>query len=109
MTYRRPPIHPSSYPEGVLGRLMRAFPARTLSEADAQDPIERAPAADASVAAERREPATPKAFLARLDAWLWRRQQQEREAYLSGASDVTELEARMRQLEARRSRSGQPI
>ena len=35
----------------------------------------------------------------RLDRWTYRQQQREREAWLSGAQDVFELEARIRQLE----------
>ena len=35
----------------------------------------------------------------RLDQWLWRQAQREREAYLSGARDIYELEERIRRLE----------
>lgn len=35
----------------------------------------------------------------RLDRWVYRQEQREREAWLSGAQDVFELEARIRQLE----------
>jgi hypothetical protein len=38
-------------------------------------------------------------FLERLDRWFWRQQLREREAYLSGAQDIFELEARIRRLE----------
>jgi hypothetical protein len=35
----------------------------------------------------------------RLDRWFWRQQMRDREAYLSGAQDIFELEERMRRLE----------
>ena len=35
-------------------------------------------------------------WLDRLDGWLWRIHQRDREAYLAGAQDVFELERRMR-------------
>jgi hypothetical protein len=38
-------------------------------------------------------------FLERIDRWFWRRAQREREAYLSGARDIFELEERIRRLE----------
>jgi hypothetical protein len=38
-------------------------------------------------------------FLERLDRWFWRQQLREREAYLSGAQDIFELEDRIRRLE----------
>lgn len=50
-------------------------------------------------------PALPQAakastgLLARLDRWFWRQAQREREAYLAGAHDICDLEARIRRLE----------
>jgi len=41
----------------------------------------------------------PSSFLERLDRWFWRQQVREREAYLSGAQDIFELEERIRRLE----------
>lgn len=41
----------------------------------------------------------PAGWLDRLDRWLWAGHQREVEAYLAGASDVCELEARQRALE----------
>lgn len=38
-------------------------------------------------------------FFARLDRWVWRQAQRERDAYLAGASDIYDLEARIRRLE----------
>jgi hypothetical protein len=38
-------------------------------------------------------------WLARLDHWFWLRQQRDVEAYLAAASDVHDLEARIRRLE----------
>jgi hypothetical protein len=35
----------------------------------------------------------------RLDHWFWRQAQRDREAYLSGARDIYELEDRIRRLE----------
>ncbi|TMG86654.1 MAG: DUF3563 domain-containing protein [Betaproteobacteria bacterium] len=34
-----------------------------------------------------------------MDRWLWRQQLRKREAYLSGAQDIFELEDRIRRLE----------
>ena len=57
-------------------------------------PGKRAPAAG------RAEPAAPSSsFIERLDRWFWRQQLREREAYLSGAQDIFELEDRIRRLE----------
>lgn len=98
----------SSYPEGILGRLIRAFPARTLVEADAE--VTPSFVSEATLdAASVQHGAAGRGWIERLDNWLWRLEQREREAYLAGAGDVTELEARMRALEYRRSRSGYPI
>lgn len=45
-------------------------------------------------------PMTPRAGLwDRLDHWFWRQTQREREAYLAGAQDIYDLEARIRRLE----------
>jgi hypothetical protein len=109
MTYRPPESHRPSYPEGVLGRLMRAFPARTLSEADALEAVVPAPATVTGVVVEQRKSPIPDGLVARLDAWLWRRHRHEREAYLSGARAVAEIEARMRRFEPPRPASGDPI
>ena len=38
-------------------------------------------------------------LIERLDRWFWRQQLREREAYLSGAQDIFELEDRIRRLE----------
>jgi Protein of unknown function (DUF3563) len=35
----------------------------------------------------------------RLDYWFWQQEQRQREAYLAQASDIYDLERRMRQLE----------
>ena len=51
----------------------------------------------------RTQPAKPKApaagLLDRLDHWFWRQEQRQREAYLAQASDIYDLERRMRHLE----------
>jgi hypothetical protein len=98
----------SSYPEGILGRLIRAFPARTLAEADAEV-TPTFVSQTTPVAASLQQNPVRRSWVERFDNWLWRLEQREREAYLAGAGDVTELEARMRALEYRRSRSGYPI
>ena len=87
-----PTPSPSTRVEGLLGRLMRAFPARVLA---AQDLAvgERILTAPATIV-------PPKAgLLARVDAWLWRLQQRETEAWLGQSKDASELEYRMRTLE----------
>ncbi|MEO8304658.1 MAG: DUF3563 family protein [Betaproteobacteria bacterium] len=40
-----------------------------------------------------------RSLLERLDRWLWKREQREVEAHLSNATDVYDLEARIRDLE----------
>ncbi len=90
-------LAPSSRVEGVLGRLIRAFPARVLAADDVIAPAPQrthAPARDASRAG----------LLARFDAWLWRMQQRETDAWLGQAKDTADLEFRMRTLE--RSHNG---
>jgi hypothetical protein len=61
----------------------------------------------AGLAAKRRPRAanTPAGgLLARLDAWFWRQAQRDREAYLARASDIFELEHRIRRLEREEGR-----
>ena len=41
----------------------------------------------------------PRGLLERLDHWFWRQQQRDIEAYLAKATDVCDLEARIRALE----------
>jgi hypothetical protein len=44
--------------------------------------------------------AQPKlSLLERLDRWFWHQEQKQRDAYLAGASDLVELEQRMRALD----------
>jgi hypothetical protein len=50
-------------------------------------------------AARGEKPARSPGLFDRLDAWLWRQAQREHEAYLAGARDIYELEARIRHLE----------
>jgi hypothetical protein len=46
------------------------------------------------------EPEQPhRGWLERLDHWFWKREQQEREAYLAAATDIYDLEVRIRNLE----------
>jgi len=44
-------------------------------------------------------------WLGRLDNWFWRQQQRQREAYLAQATDIFDLEERMRRLERSGGRS----
>lgn len=44
-------------------------------------------------------------WLDRLDNWFWRQRQREREAYLAQATDIFDLEERMRRLERSGGRS----
>ena len=44
-------------------------------------------------------------WLGRLDDWFWRQQQRQREAYLAQATDIFDLEERMRRLERSGGRS----
>jgi hypothetical protein len=48
-------------------------------------------------AAESEEPR--RGLLERLDDWLWKHEQREREAYLAASTDIYDLEARIRDLE----------
>jgi hypothetical protein len=50
-------------------------------------------------AARGEKPERSRGLFDRLDAWLWRQAQREQEAYLAGARDIYELEARIRRLE----------
>ena len=38
-------------------------------------------------------------MLERLDAWFWRQEQKDREAYLAGSADVFDLERRIDAIE----------
>jgi hypothetical protein len=38
-------------------------------------------------------------WLDRLDAWVWRQQQKDRDAWLAQSKDLAELEARLRALD----------
>ena len=54
------------------------------------------------IPAKRPSPiAEPRRFLAAVDNWFYRRQLQEREAYLAQSTDIFDLEQRIRHLERR--------
>ena len=94
----------STHAIGVLGRLMRAFPARAVAEVD--EVVDLKPQATQPVASKPVESFSARGgLLARLESWIWRQQQREREAYLAEATDIADLEARMRVLEVRRLRN----
>ena len=104
----------SSHALGVVGRLMRAFPARAVVDAgDVVDAMQHpvAPAEKAAPAAVGPQLVTPRnqGLLGRLETWIWRQQQREREAYLAEATDIADLEARMRVLELRQLRHHRPF
>ncbi len=49
-------------------------------------------------AARRTEPAVRRSLADRLDAWFWRQQQREIEAWLADSGDIYELERRVRDI-----------
>lgn len=55
--------------------------------------------ARAAEATAQPRPAVATTWLDRLDQWAWRQTQKQREAYLAEASDLVDLERRMRVLE----------
>ena len=106
--HHRNPPSASSHAIGVLGRLMRAFPARAV--ADAGDIVDIVQQPSTPVAAKPHfNPAGSVGLLGWLESWIWRQQQREREAYLAEATDIADLEARMRILEIRQLRHHRTI
>ena len=58
--------------------------------------------AEALAPARRRKPAAVRLHaLDRLDRWFWRQRQKDRDAYLAGATDIADVERRLRDLERR--------
>ena len=55
--------------------------------------------ARAAAATAQPRPAVAMTWLDRLDQWAWRQTQKQREAYLAEATDLVDLEHRMRALE----------
>jgi len=102
--HHRNPPSATNHAVGVLGRLMRAFPARTVVDADVvvdaaqQSRVPVAPQPQVGISARV-------GLLGRLESWIWRQQQRERESYLADATDIADLEARMRVLEIRQLRN----
>ncbi len=102
------PPSASTHAVGVLGRLMRAFPARAVAHAgDVVDALQQSK--PAAVSAPVSTSTGPQGVLARLESWIWRQQQRDREAYLANATDIADLEARMRTLELRQIRNQRPF
>ena len=102
------PPSASHHAIGVLGRLMRAFPARAVVDAgDVVDAMQQS-AAPVAVGPQLVTP-RHQGLLGRLETWIWRQQQREREAYLAEATDIADLEARMRVLELRQLRNHRPF
>lgn len=66
-------------------------PATQVTAPDERGRASNAPAAD---------PTQPhRGWLDRLEHWFWKREQQAREAYLAEATDIYDLEVRIRALE----------
>lgn len=90
--------------EGVLGRLIRALPARSLPDAGGVD----AAGAPVATGAARSAGSAPGAvdtlpfeqgLFARVERWLWAQRQRDTEAYLARSVDMCDLESRMRELD----------
>lgn len=102
--HHRNPLSATNHAVGVLGRLMRAFPARTVVDADvAVDAVQQPAAVVRPLVQDNLS--NRAGLLGRLESWIWRQQQRERESYLAEATDIADLEARMRVLEIRQLRN----
>jgi Protein of unknown function (DUF3563) len=104
-------LSPTNLTEGVLGRLVRALPARALPEpADRTDAVASDPAALATVPSTvpstTAEPFYPLEYglFAQIENWLWTWRQRDTERYLSQARDLCDLESRMRDLDRHHDR-----
>ena len=80
------------FPLLAKARLFQSPPATATERPEAVD--QRAPT---------RPPEHRRGFLARLEYWFWVQQQRDLEAYLSKATDVYDLEARIRMIERNKS------
>ena len=82
---------------GLFPLLARALtiPAR---QADAFERRE-----EVAASASQSTPVRRRGFLERLDRWFWVQQQRDLEAYLSRATDVYDLEARIHAIERNKS------
>jgi hypothetical protein len=79
----------------LIGHLS-ALLAKNLGGGRSRRSSPRAPAGPKPKASVVTAPRSPRKLLDRLDAWLWRQEQKRRETYLAGATDIFELERRMR-------------
>jgi hypothetical protein len=68
--------------------------ARQRPQARRTPPAGRAKRSDAAEGGSKR-----RGWVERLDAWLWRQEQKQREAYLARSSDVFDLERRIAAIE----------
>ena len=75
---------------GIFSLLASALTMQPMGHATFE---ERGRTSDAS----REKP--ERGLLDRLDHWFWKREQEEREAYLAAATDIHDLEVRIRSLE----------
>jgi hypothetical protein len=73
---------------GILTRLTHGILT------DANDPAKESPAPAVAASAWQ-----PSGVLDRLDAWFWKQEMKQREAFLSRSIDIFDLERRMRCLE----------
>ena len=78
---------------GIFALISRALSLRPIDH----DGFERSDAAPNSTAAQA--PPPRRRLLDRVDHWFWKRDQRALEAHLGKASDVFDLEARIRDLE----------
>lgn len=76
-------------PEGSLDEPVRAPASSAATSGEAETDPAAVPAAESWLARAWR----------RLETWSWQRQMREREAYLARATDLADLEARMRDLD----------
>lgn len=81
---------------GILGHICMLL-AETLGSL--RRPMPRAGRPAAAERAEKRTELPGAGWLERLDAWYWRQEQKEREAYLAKARDVFDLERRIEALD----------
>jgi hypothetical protein len=90
-----------AFPENSLISTCIMLAHSTFYDALPANAERREPIAPAGVAPSKRAPREPlmQRLVNALDNWFYRQRVREREAYLSQAKDIFELEYRMRQLE----------
>ena len=80
----------------LIGHLSSLLAQSRAGSRDRRMPSPRGPVGRKPTARVIEAGATRRKPLAWLDAWFWRQEQKRREAYLAGATDIFELERRMR-------------